>query len=303
MNSKATFIFAIWCIIAVFTISPVWRLMFKKHSHSPLINQYDESYIPVYDEKNEKKENKSFLDQNLINLVVNPVSDYKSMTKQEIYELRKKYVAESLFKKNDYEPSDYVFGKIADKAPWYGLDYSGCIAKVLGTKKVVQGPSEESRFINNPNMLVGVVSGSQNIEPDSAGCFDQKYWVLPSSFTYNSYTNTITAKYEWKYIGPMTLIGLNAKDLGYEYAYASVIKNVNFKSVPNISTDVYQFRDFIHLGGTCRYKNGCNNASPYQSELAYNFSDFPASFKIKLWKNKPNDKNSQADINYLIIFE
>lgn len=299
MNSKALFIFFMWCIIAVFSTSPVWRLIFKKHSPSPIITQYEEAYIPVYEEK----DNNVTSEKGLINLVLNPVTDYKSMTKQDIYELRKKYVAESLFNQNDYEPSDSVFGKIADKAPWYGLDYSGCISRVIGTKKVAQGPSEESRFVNNPNMLVGVISGSQNIEPDSAGCFDEKYWVIPSSFTYNPKIKTITAKYSWKYFGPMALVGINAKDLGYEYAYVSFAKNVDFKNVPNISTDVYQFRDFIHLGGTCRYKNGCNNASPYQSALAYSFSDFPASFTIKLWKNKPEDKNSLADINYVIIFK
>ena len=300
MNAKSVFFRVVCYILIVTAISPVLGLMFKKQSYSPLITKYEEAYIPIYEEKSE---NKSSLEMGLINLVVNPVADYKSMTKQDIYELRKKYVAESLFKKNDYVPSEYVFGQIADKAPWYGLDYSGCISRVIGTKKVVQGPSEESRFVNNPNMLVGVISGSQNIEPDSAGCFDEKYWVIPSSFTYNPKIKTITAKYSWKYLGPMALVGINAKDLGYDYAFVSAVKNVNFKSVPNISTAVYQFRDFIHLGGTCRYKNGCNNASPYQSELAYSFSDFPASFTIKLWKNKPKDKNSLADINYVIIFE
>lgn len=300
MNSKAVFIFVMWFLVAICTTFPFWSLKFKNQSYSPQITQFDSDYIPVYQEKEEKQ---TVAQSGLITLVLNPVTDYKSMTKNEIYKLRKKYVAMSLFAKSDYEPSDYVFGQIADKSPWYGLDYSGCISRVIGTKKVIQGPSEESRFINNPNMLVGVISGSQNIEPDSAGCFDEKYWVMPSAFTYNPKIKTITAKYSWKYFGPMALVGINAKDLGYEYAYASVIKNVNFKSVPNISTDVYQFRDFIHLGGTCRYKNGCNNASPYQSYLAYRFSDFPASFTIKLWKNKPQNKDTMADIYYRIVFE
>ena len=236
------------------------------------------------------------------NLTFNDVSDYDDLTKEEIYELRKKYVAASLFASPDYQPSDEVFGQIESKKPWYGLDYSGCIRTVSGQKEVIQGPSEESRFINNPNMLIGVMSGSKQVEKDDPVCFDKSYWILPVKLSYYTDENTIEAVYDFRYTGPMYLVGLNARDLGYKYVYATKAQNVIFDSQRNISNTVHEFRDFIHLGGSCGYKDGCNNGSPYQSELDYKYSDYPSTMEFKLWKQRPEDINAKSDINYRIIF-
>ena len=100
----------------------------------------------------------------------------------------------------------------------------------------------------------------------------------------------------------MYLVGLNARDLGYKYVYATKAQNVIFDSQRNISNTVHEFRDFIHLGGSCGYKDGCNNGSPYQSELDYKYSDYPSTMEFKLWKQRPEDINAKSDINYRIIF-
>ena len=237
------------------------------------------------------------------NLAFNNVIDYDNLTKDDIYNLRKKYVSSSLFASSDYEPSDKVFGQIASKKPWYGLDYSGCITVVRGQKEVTQGPSEESRFINNPNMLVGVMSGSKMVEKSDPVCFDKSYWILPVKLSYFKDENTIEAVYDFRYSGSMYMVGLNARDLGYKYVYAVKVENVRFKSQTNISNTIYEFKDFIHLGSSCGYNDGCNNGSPYQSELDYKYLSYPSTIELKLWKNKPAAVRDRADINYRIIFK
>lgn len=255
----------------------------------------------IYDEKTEEISSNS--KNNQIALKINDVTDYKKMTKAEIYELRKKYVSQSLFANSNYVPSEEVFGAIADKSPWYGLTYSGCIGMVKGTSKVAQGPSEESRFINNPNILIGIISGSERIQPDNPRCFNKEYWLIPESITYDKNTNTIETTYNFRYTGPMALIGINARDLGYKYVYAKNPINYKFDNTPNISHDVFELIDFIHLGGSCGYKNGCNNGSPYQPYLSLKLTNFPVSIKLKLWKEMPNNKISKPDINYIITFK
>ena len=64
-----------------------------------------------------------------------------------------------------------------------------------------------------------------------------------------------------------------------------------------------KFLDFIHLGNACKVDGGCNNASPYQPEMAFYFRKFPADMTLSLWKNKPIYKNQPADIYLKMIFE
>ena len=50
------------------------------------------------------------------NLAFNNVIDYDNLTKDDIYNLRKKYVSSSLFASSDYEPSDKVFVRLPPKS-------------------------------------------------------------------------------------------------------------------------------------------------------------------------------------------
>ncbi len=295
-------------VIALYAGMQINNLMSKMDDRDKNKNAMQQVSTPVQTVKQQENKqvslpsakNISYTDSNL---VFNDVSDYDDLTKEEIYELRKKYVAASLFATPDYQPSDEVFGQIASKKPWYGLDYSGCVRAVTGQKEVAQGPSEESRFINNPNMLIGVISGSKRVEKDNPVCFDTSYWILPVKLSYFRDENTIEAVYNFRYTGQMYLTGINARDLGYKYVYADEAENVKFRSQNNVSNTIHEFRDFIHLGASCGYKDGCNNGSPYQSELDYKYTDYPSTMEFKLWKNRPASINDKADINYRIVFK
>ena len=103
--------------------------------------------------------------------------------------------------------------------------------------------------------------------------------------------------------------GVNARDLGYKYAYLDKKKStydVDFISSDNLSTGIQEFQNFIHLGSSCGHEGGCNNGSPRQhflefksNETSYNYEN--RYIQIKLWKNKPKSPEDPADITERII--
>ena len=110
------------------------------------------------------------------------------------------------------------------------------------------------------------------------------------------------------------LKGLNARDLGYKYAYIDREQStydINFVEDTNISNSIIEFQDYIHVGGSCGQESGCNNASPNQPPLNfyYNCGDNHKEYErnktlhIKLWKNMPNSPAEPADITQIIRFK
>lgn len=235
---------------------------------------------------------------------------YKS--KNDVLALRKKYVSNSIFSIPDYEPSVAVFGQIADGKPWYSTE----ICKDSKTNlPVITGLSEESRFINNPSMLVALEypflwSSVNNRE----FCNSSENQLIPVKISYSKSNNEIIVKYSklpFDANPPFfyQFNGINASDLGYKYAYVDLKKStLKFKfsySSNNLSTDVQEFQNFIHLGGSCNYDGGCNNGSPRQffTEFNYNENSGGGELYIKLWRSRPFNKDVSADINERIIIE
>lgn len=242
------------------------------------------------------------------NITINKMLDFNGKSKQEILNIRKYYVKNSIFNTNNYEPSEQVFGQIVDGKPWLGIT-SLCFGKGENANK---GLSEESRFINNPAILIGVEhTYFDQKTPEQCGDVD---FLIPAQINYAKDTNTIRVVYNTssykggifdlngKYGFKLVLKGLNAVDLGYKYAFVDRTKNIRFNQEPNIKQNVYEFRDFIHLGSSCGVEGGCNNGSPYQPETDFNIIDFPSVMHIKLWKNPPQDKTSNADMTYVLLF-
>lgn len=240
--------------------------------------------------------------KNEVPLAINSPTEYDGLKKSDIYELRKKYVENSLFASKKYKPSDEVFGQIEDNKAWYGLNYSGCTQSAIGTEKVKEGPSEESRFINNPNMLIGLSCGGTNASINDKTCKDKNFWLTPKSLSYDGKTKTIKANYKMPYFQNCVLVGLNARDIGFNYAYANKNNNLKFENGPSITKSVYSFKDYIHLGQSCRLNGGCNNASPYQSEISFSYTpqNYPAEIKLRLWELKPANLGVRPDLNYII---
>ena len=252
-------------------------------------------------------------------LVINPLSVFSGKTKEEILTLRKNFVSKSIFAGENYSPSEDVFGKIADKKPWWGIDYITCTDTEISTSKIQEGNSEESRFINNPNILVGVqLSKSYIKNPVNLDiCNDKSLLFIPKSAYFDKSNKLIIVKYNpsknilkkvnGAYFIKLLLVGLNARDFGYNWIYVSNSNNLMF--LPEIlnskmvNEKPQKLKDHIHLGNACQIEGGCNNSSPYQPSLSFEIKNIPADMTISLWKNKPIYKNQPADFYMKIIFE
>ena len=253
-------------------------------------------------------------------LEINPQSEYDFLSKDQIFELRKRYVERSLFKSANYIPNEKVFGAIVDNKPWWGnricqqLDYKG------DYHENIEGDSKVSTLMNNPNTLVGLSQAysTWDIDAYQEFCTSSYGRFMPFSLKYNEKQKLIVAEYELtkdflnhtininnkSYRYPIQLSGLNALDFGFDYGYVFDSKNIKMfnNNNENITDIVTKFRDYIHLGSSCRYQGGCNNISPIQNNLMITVTDLPAEINIKLWKNKPLNKLMKADIYYRIIF-
>lgn len=263
---------------------------------------------------NEKQTSEGFED-----LRINPMSDYDYLSKKEVYDIRKKYVSESVWANDNYEPSEEVFGQIADNKPWWGdmrcdiMDYKG------DYHEHIEGDSMVSVQMNNPNALVGI--GLPYIPWDDPYygefCTSEYSKFIPYSIKYNEKDKLFVTTYKilpelttfGVWIGkenrflPLELSGLNARDFGYNYVWAVDTKNIKMFNSGNVVENVQTFQDYIHLGGSCKYKDGCNNISPMQNGLLFNVKGLPAEIDLKLWKKHPSNKYSKADVYYIIRFE
>ena len=251
---------------------------------------------------------------------VNPLSEYDYLSKQEIYNIRKKHVNNSLFASANYEPDERIFGSIADNKPWWGTITCGQLNYKGDYHEKIEGHSKVSAQINNPNALVGLSLPFLPWEEsyNQEFCTGEYGRFLPLSIQYDKKDNLIVAKYKLterflKYRAsvngkmtryPIQLSGLNAKDFGYDYVYIYDLKNVSmFSENNNITEDVKRFTDYIHLGGSCGYKDGCNNISPLQYDKIITVTNLPAEINLKLWRKKPANKFIKADMYYRIIFD
>lgn len=271
----------------------------------------EEKQVPI--NKNTQRETEQT--QNVTIPVNQPIPlSYK--TKQEIYEIRKNAIRNSIFQSLNYEPSEEVFGQIEDNKPWVSM--KECKYKATGLSDI-EGPSEESRFIINPELLVAVGYAFYGYSCEEKETKKLKS-SIPSKIKYNKQKNEISVTYEGlPYCNSSNLtwysfLGLNARDLGYKYAYIDKSKStldIQFVEEQNIGNSIIEFQDFIHVGGSCSHKEGCNNASPNQPPLNFYYpctegNGEPIHGKriyIKLWKERPQSPEQEADINEKIIFK
>lgn len=251
-----------------------------------------------------------------VNLELNPLESYNGKTKREMYDIRKSYVEKSLFYSPNYEPNEEIFGNIEDGKSWWGLEPMVCSH---GDEDTTRGLSALSRFINNPDLLVQTYFpfNMTYYEGIKEYCNSKFARLIPSSLTYEPKSNTITAKYfmtpyvfnnRLNYFGmkdiyyPFILSGLNARDFGFEYMYINNLYNAKMLNEDNAAKHVYQFRDYIHVGASCRRPEGCNNLSPRQTELEFIITSLPAELDIKLWKKQPMLKDLKEDIKFKVMF-
>ncbi|MDR2337742.1 MAG: hypothetical protein LBE20_03720 [Deltaproteobacteria bacterium] len=273
----------------------------------------------------------------IVNIKLNPPTEFDFKTREEIFAVRLSTIEQypqiigdkhkvTVFDKypltifntklinEKYKISSSVFKHVIDNKPWWGLQGLNCLEyKGVGVSGVA-GLSEESRFINNPFLLIDLDTNAYYANRETVAECDESY-PQPTSLIYDTQERIFTAYYDVStYYNKIIQLtqrrtpqkflfgGRNAIDFGFQYGFLSQQENINFDEPKNISTEVYQFQDFIHVGGSCRYPGGCNNGSPLQTFLNFTFQNLPAFAEFKLWKKLPSSPSTPADVTVKMYF-
>lgn len=240
---------------------------------------------------------------------INPLSDLNSKTRQEVYDLRKEFVRRHLdIASPGYEPSR-VFESIEDGKPWWGfagLDHFG------PGPKSSEGLSTQSRFINNPYLLVGLSERFMLWNILGASGEDAPR-LMPTSLEWRSDAARATARYEVRpyfdflaratngFERELALIGYNARDFGLNYIWVDAAKSRNV-AWQSDGVHAVQIPQYIHCGGSCGNPSTCcNNMSPSPSKnFRFVVKDFPAAVHVSLWREKPYSTDERADMTFVI---
>ncbi|MBU0761917.1 MAG: hypothetical protein KKD39_02735, partial [Candidatus Altiarchaeota archaeon] len=209
-----------------------------------------------------------------IRIEINPLVELDYKTKNQIYELRKSYVEEhSSLIDGTYQPSDNVFGQIEDSKPWWGIRGQFCDGN---GEKSIDGLSEESRFMANPFLLLGVDEGTAYIIHGPC----EPIFPMPKHIIWDKTNSKAEVTYGYsefikeKKTMPvfdidaikLDFVSYNARDFGYNYIYVNSELSYGVEPTERGQTfsQAVELKNYIHTGGSCGYPGGCNNASPDQ---------------------------------------
>ncbi len=265
----------------------------------------------------------------LVSIPIHPMIELDYKTKAEIYELRKKLVAEhedlrralqlswvpapmrgaaEKFLK-PYEPNNEIFTQVEDKKPWWGIQ--GFVHYGNGQNSIA-GASEESRFLGNPYLLAGIDFPTAYVVP---GQTLEEVYPQPTALMWSTDAKQAQVQYNitklWQeQIGyhhqnraelrrMFDLRLYNAHDLGFDYFYLIPDDSKNIVS-GNSSSEAVYLKQFIHCGGSCGYPGGCNNMSPTMPEMNVTITELPATAAIGFWRKKPGNVNQKPDMIFTI---
>jgi len=241
---------------------------------------------------------------------VNNMGEFNFKTKKEIYDLRKQRVFEHSNLVASYVPSEAVFGHIVDKIPWWGI--YGIYGYGTGIKSI-EGPSEESRFLLNPYLLVGLSELNAFITPAE---LDRTSAFYPKPIRINLRADASSERIEYlvsdhfhyvnsNHVYPinqqkLSLITYNARDMGFSHLYIDPKKSDGLTWV-NKNKSAVPILDYIHRGTSCGFpETGCNNASPFQQDLVIEIEKIPAKAHVKLWRTNPQNVDNDCDMTVII---
>ena len=199
---------------------------------------------------------------------------------------------------NSYQPSDRIFSRIENNKPWWGLE--GLYRYGPGLKSI-EGASEETRFLLNPLLLVGVAE-SKIYAIDTPVNIESPPWPAPVSLEISPEENQISTTIK---VGGfiehlnklkikkkmLDLVAYNAGDLGFNYMQILQTQGVNIKADRKI-----ELIEYIHTGQSCGYPGGCNNTSPYIPAMQFELVSVPAVLKLDMFRNS----SDQEALHYFI---
>jgi len=230
--------------------------------------------------------------------------DWKS--KSEVLQLRATAVQQHTeLLASEYVPDEYVFGQIVDGLPWWGME--GQYFYGNGERSIA-GPSEESRFILNPYLLVAasfygwlqgrIAETELSTYPLTCHPHDLRWWPREARAEVTYDAECVNKGQNYTFV----LIAYNARDFNLNYIFVSYQDSLNITK-PEIPTVPLANPQFIHQGNSCGYPGGCNNMSPYTPEIeGLEITELPAQVIIWLWKRKPASPEQTADMTFVLHF-
>jgi hypothetical protein len=230
-----------------------------------------------------------------------------------------------------YQPSAGVFGQVEDRRPWWGI--AGQYFYGNGERSA-EGPSEESRFIGNPFLLVAAefvglsiyTQGEHPLQWDRARIGDRQlldpnfpFYCRPEGLLW--WPRLARAEVTYRLSGHLALlnrwlvrplsledasfdlVAYNARDLGLDYLYMAPQESSHITRAGD-KASLAAIRQYLHRGGSCGREGGCNNMSPYVAELSdWQIEALPARAVILLWRTRPGSVSTPADMTFVIRFE
>ncbi len=247
--------------------------------------------------------------QYTVNIPIRPLGELSGLSKDEIFSLRKKYVANSVVFSNNkkYTPNPDVY-QIEDNLPWISAEQ---IVK-YGTQNnsnIGKGSSRCSVSVNNPDIPITIIIPEyRRINNDIS--LEELYY-LPKKAEYNKKRNIITVhfyiqrvmhKLGFNYLN-MYLDETNARDMGYEWIYANRYEDLKFFDNSKITKEPIKMLGYYHKGYSCGLESGCNNYSPQQDNMSFYKYRGSGYIEFKLWKKKPLHYLQPADLTYKMVFD
>lgn len=219
-----------------------------------------------------------------------------------------------------YNPEPAVFGQMEDNKPWWGMN--GQFVWGQGDRSI-EGASEESRYILNPYLLVGLNSwtaeiwDTDRVKVDDLRQRDFPFCWMPVSLVYWPGQSMAQAVYDVTAFETSLkrhfdrlkdkertvkfgLVAYNARDMGFRYLYVVPQASNNIVN-EKASKEPVEIKQFIHAGGSSGYPGGANNMSPAMPEIdELSFTSLPARVCVSLWRSRPPSVTTPPDMVYLI---
>jgi hypothetical protein len=229
-----------------------------------------------------------------------------------------------------YRPAWTVFGQMQDGRPWWGIAGQFYYGK---GERSIEGPAEEARFILNPYLLVAaeltglsiwgsgetaLVWDSGRISAADLARPDFPFYCPPANLRWQPATRRAEVTYDvTAYLAAVNrwtrraltlrdatfaLFAYNARDMNLNYLWLSPAESHRVRG-PAESAGPAALRQYIHTGSSCGVTGGCNNMSPHMPELEdLRIEALPAQAVVRLWRSRPADTSTEADLTWTIHF-
>lgn len=241
-----------------------------------------------------------------VSIDIQPPAELDWKSKSKVLQLRSAAVQQHPeLLATEYMSDEAVFGQIVDGLPWWGMEGEFFYWK---GEKSIAGPSEESRFILNPYLLVAadfydwwqgrIAEAELSTFPLTCLPHDLHWWPQEAraEVTYDAECVKRGQNYTFD------LIAYNARDFNLNYIFVSYPDSLNITKA-EIPAEPFANPQFIHRGNSCGYPGGCNNMSPYTPEIdEIEITALPAQVIIWLWQHKPASPGQTPDMTFVLHF-